>query len=96
MAPKISQGATTVVTGNCGISLAPLGQRKAVAPINLVASDNSEQRFETFAEYFAALEAHPSTVNVAVLAGHTTMRVVTLSDYGGTCTRKSAPMLGAQ
>lgn len=80
MAPKISQGATTVVTGNCGISLAPLGQHKAVAPINLVANDNSEQRFETFAEYFAALEAHPSTVNVAALAGHTSMRVVTLSE----------------
>ena len=25
MTPKLSQGATTVVTGNCGISLAPLG-----------------------------------------------------------------------
>ena len=33
MAPKASQGVTTVVVGNCGISLAPLGNRPAVPPI---------------------------------------------------------------
>ena len=30
MAPKVSQGVTTVVAGNCGISLAPMpGARRA-------------------------------------------------------------------
>ena len=31
MAPKVSQGVTTVVAGNCGISLAPLPRRHAAA-----------------------------------------------------------------
>ena len=39
MTPKLSQGVTTVVTGNCGISLAPLGDRAAVPPLNLVAAE---------------------------------------------------------
>jgi N-acyl-D-amino-acid deacylase len=77
MAPKVSQGVTTVVVGNCGISLAPLGERQAVPPLNLVANGR-EQRFESFADYFAALEAHPPSINCAALAGHTTLRVVTM------------------
>ncbi len=77
MQPKVSQGATTVITGNCGISLAPLGRTKPVPPLNLVA-DDSAQRYESFKEYFQALEKTPSAINVASLAGHTTMRAVTM------------------
>jgi N-acyl-D-amino-acid deacylase len=77
MQPKVSQGATTVITGNCGISLAPLGRTTAVPPLNLVA-DDSEQRYGSFKEYFEALEKTPSAMNVASLAGHTTMRAVTM------------------
>jgi N-acyl-D-amino-acid deacylase len=77
MQPKVSQGATTVITGNCGISLAPLGRTTPVPPLNLVA-DDSEQRYGSFKEYFEALEKTPSAMNVASLAGHTTMRVVTM------------------
>ena len=37
MAPKISQGVTTVVVGNCGVSLAPLDRPPTVPePINLL------------------------------------------------------------
>ena len=79
MQPKVSQGATTVITGNCGVSLAPLGRTKAVPPINLVA-DESEQRYGSFKEYFEALEKTPSSMNVASLAGHTTMRAVTMQE----------------
>lgn len=79
MQPKVSQGATTVITGNCGISLAPLGRTIPVPPLNLVA-DGSAQRFESFREYFDALEKTPSAMNVASLAGHTTMRAVTMQE----------------
>ncbi|HEU4645387.1 MAG TPA: amidohydrolase family protein, partial [Burkholderiales bacterium] len=37
MAPKASQGVTTVVAGNCGISLAPMPARvKPVPPLDLL------------------------------------------------------------
>jgi N-acyl-D-amino-acid deacylase len=81
MAPKASQGVTTVVVGNCGISLAPLGDRPAVPPINLVA-DGDAQRFDSFADYFAHLAIEPAAVNCAALVGHTTLRVVTMADLG--------------
>jgi N-acyl-D-amino-acid deacylase len=78
MAPKLSQGVTSVVTGNCGISLAPLGGRAAVPPLNLVA-DGATHRFDSFAAYFAALEQQPPAVNAAALVGHTSLRAVTMS-----------------
>jgi N-acyl-D-amino-acid deacylase len=92
MAPKVSQGVTTVVVGNCGISLAPLGDHAAVPPLNLVAArdgdpaaaasagDGTPQRFDSFAGYFAALDAHPPAINCAALVGHTTLRAVTMAD----------------
>ncbi len=82
MTPKLSQGVTTVVTGNCGVSLAPLGNRTAVPPLNLVAADAAElpsQRFGSFRDYFAALEAQPPAINCAALVGHTTLRVMAMS-----------------
>ena len=79
MTPKVSQGVTTVVVGNCGISLAPLGRREAVPPLNLVA-DGEAQRFDSFADYFAALEATPAAINMAALVGHSTLRAVALAD----------------
>src|SRR5688572_11716002 len=47
MRPKISQGITTVVTGNCGISLAPLIADSVPPPLNLLAAGGF--RFPTFA-----------------------------------------------
>ena len=79
MTPKISQGVTTVVVGNCGISLAPLGQCEAVPPLNLVA-DGETQRFASFADYFAALERTPAAINMAALVGHSTLRAVALAN----------------
>ena len=78
MAPKLSQGVTTVVTGNCGISLAPLGRRTPVPPLNLVASDEGPH-FDSFAAYVAALEERPPAINAAPLLGHTTLRACTMA-----------------
>jgi len=81
MAPKASQGVTTVVVGNCGISLAPLGNRVAVPPLNLVA-DGEAQRFDSFADYFARLALDPAAINCAALVGHSTLRVVEMAELG--------------
>jgi N-acyl-D-amino-acid deacylase len=80
MAPKVSQGVTTVVVGNCGISLAPLGGSSPVPPLNLLANEGDAQHFESFAGYFSALQAQPPAINCAALIGHTTLRVVSMAD----------------
>jgi N-acyl-D-amino-acid deacylase len=99
MTPKLSQGVTTVVTGNCGVSLAPLGMRTAVPPLNLVAADaqaTPAQRFASFRDYFAALEAAPPAINCAALVGHTTLRVTAMDalDRAATATEIAAMRAG--
>ena len=71
--PKLSQGVTTVVTGNCGISLAPLITSSPPAPLDLLG--NSDWRFARFADYLDALEQAQPIVNAACLVGHSTLRV---------------------
>ena len=78
MLPKISQGVTTVVVGNCGISLAPLVRSDVPPPLNLLGSD--AYIHPTMASYVAAVNAAQPAVNVAALVGHSTLRVATMDD----------------
>src|ERR1700720_2607488 len=78
MLPKISQGVTTVVIGNCGISLAPLVHPDAPPPLNLLGGD--KYVYPTMAGYVAALGDARPAVNVAALVGHSTLRVGTMDD----------------
>ena len=83
MAPKVSQGVTTVVTGNCGISLAPApgGMRAPVVPpLDLLDKEGGWFRFPTFSAYIGELEAHPAAANCAPLVGHSTLRVAVMKD----------------
>ncbi|MDB5776816.1 MAG: dan [Herbaspirillum sp.] len=84
MTPKISQGVTTVVAGNCGISLAPMPQipQPVTPPLNLLDDNGEWFRFPSFAAYIAELDAHPAATNCALLVGHTTLRVATMDDLG--------------
>ncbi len=77
---KISQGVTTVVTGNCGVSIAPLSIRHRPPPPLDLLSGNPEHFFATFGDYFKYLEDRPAAVNVAAQVGHSTLRVATMSD----------------
>jgi N-acyl-D-amino-acid deacylase len=78
MAPKVSQGVTTVVTGNCGVSLAPLLTDGAPpAPLTEVGRPG-DFRFATFGDYLDALDASPPAVNAACLVGHTTLRAAVM------------------
>jgi N-acyl-D-amino-acid deacylase len=80
MLPKVSQGVTTVVTGNCGISLAPVTfTGDPPAPMNLIGSRN-EYEFPTFADYARAIADTVPGVNVAALIGHSALRLATMSD----------------
>jgi N-acyl-D-amino-acid deacylase len=83
MAPKVSQGVTTVVSGNCGISLAPAptGMRAPVTPpLDLLDSEGGWFRFPSFGAYVEELRARSAAINCAPLVGHTTLRVVTLDN----------------
>jgi N-acyl-D-amino-acid deacylase len=81
MAPKVSQGVTTVVAGNCGISLAPAPngmQAPVPVPLDLLDDEGAWFRFKTFKEYVQALHAAPAAVNCALLVGHSMLRVQTM------------------
>ena len=74
MLPKLSQGVTTVIVGNCGISASPVTLHgEPPDPMNLLGATESF-RYPTFAAYVAAIgDAQPS-VNVGALIGHTALR----------------------
>src|SRR5712671_3539215 len=55
MAAKASQGVTTVVTGNCGVSLAPLVRDEAPPPPLDLIGGIEDYRYARFADYLAAL-----------------------------------------
>lgn len=75
---KVSQGVTTVVAGNCGISAAPLREDMELPmPLSLIGTP-ARGRFTTFKAYLDALRATPSSVNVAAMVGHSTLRAVTM------------------
>lgn len=74
MWPKLSQGVTTVIVGNCGISAAPVRLRgEPPDPMNLLGR-GEDFRYPTFAAYREAVERASPAVNVAAFVGHTSLR----------------------
>ncbi|MDE2514589.1 MAG: amidohydrolase family protein, partial [Rhodospirillales bacterium] len=72
---KMSQGVTTVVVGNCGISLSPVPMTaRPVPPLDLL-GDESWWRFDSFAAYAEQLRREPAPVNTVALIGHMSLRV---------------------
>ena len=84
MTPKVSQGVTTIIGGNCGVSLAPMPRPipdPVTPPLNLLDDEGGWFRFPSFKAYLDALRAEPSATNRAMLVGHTTLRVATMDDF---------------
>lgn len=91
--PKLSQGITTVITGNCGISLAPYRSARAQPPLTLLGEDAF--RYASMAAYRAAVaEARPA-LNVAALVGHTTLRFAAMDDLGRAATASERVQMAA-
>ena len=86
MTPKISQGVTTVIVGNCGISAAPLRFHNSVSePFNLL-GQVADFAYDSFASYRQAIEAVSPRINVAALVGHSTLRMQCVTDLGRAAT----------
>ena len=81
---KLSQGITTVVTGNCGLSLVPYVTDSAAPPLNLLGPGSF--RYPTMAAYREAVAAARPAVNVVPLIGHTTLRFATMTDLARAAT----------
>ena len=80
MAPKTSQGVTTVVVGNCGVSLAPLSLKGAPPPPLDLLGGREAYRFSTVRSFVDQLTATPAAANAAILVGHSTLRVGAMDD----------------
>ena len=80
MPMKTSQGVTTVVAGNCGVSVAPVSlQGDPPPPLDLL-GDRSTYRFPRFADWRKALADDPAAVNSIGMAGHSVLRVQTMAN----------------
>ncbi|MGF7154863.1 N-acyl-D-amino-acid deacylase family protein [Novosphingobium gossypii] len=75
MTAKVTQGVTTVVVGNCGISATTPFPVDAALPDPLVLLGPAEQfSYPDFASYAAAVEQAGPATNVIALVGHTALR----------------------
>ena len=77
---KISQGCTTVVTGNCGISPAPFDAARGVNSLSRMVFRSEQVLHRRMAGFMAQVEATRPAVNAACLIGHTTLRNWAMGD----------------
>ena len=77
MTPKLSQGVTTCVCGNCGVSLGPLPEGDLPEPLNLLA-EPGRPRFAHAADFLQALRDQPAAINSVPLLGHSALRATVM------------------
>jgi len=79
----VRQGITTLVTGNCGMSLAPVNSSrkdllmKYLSPF-LPPGGQLRIDWNNFAEYLTRLEENKTSANIAQLVGHGTVRIAVM------------------
>jgi N-acyl-D-amino-acid deacylase len=93
MLPKLSQGVTTVITGNCGLSLVPLVSDAPGSPLDLL--HTAEFRYRHLSDYAQAIAQTPPAVNVAALIGHTTLRAAVMQDLTRAATPEETQSMAA-
>lgn len=76
----VLQGVTTVLVGNCGVSLAPIsrGEKPLMEYLSPFIPPGFDVEWETFAEYLRYYEGLRPSINVAHLVGHSTVRMAVM------------------
>lgn len=96
MLPKLSQGVTTVIVGNCGISASPVKlSGEPPDPMNLLGA-TEDFRYPTFAAYVDAIRKAQPAINVAALIGHTALRNNHMDRLDRTATESEIEAMRAQ
>jgi len=80
MEAKLSQGVTTVICGNCGISGAPYDLDREPPGLLRLVFKSEEFVAPDLASYMAKVDAAQPSVNSAFLTGHTTLRMNAMGD----------------
>jgi N-acyl-D-amino-acid deacylase len=94
---KMSQGVTTVVVGNCGISLSPVRMKSRPPPPLDLIGDEAFWTFDSFGSYAEQLQRDPSPVNTYALIGHMSLRVDSMNgDTARPATDKEAARMRGQ
>ena len=96
MACKVSQGVTTVITGNCGISLAPVKLSGYPPPPLDILSPDRDHFFDRFADYLAALRDEPAAVNAACQVGHSSLRAEAMDSLDRPATKTEIKAMQAR
>jgi N-acyl-D-amino-acid deacylase len=87
MAMKASQGVTTVVCGNCGVSASPYLRSDIGHFLSLIVK-KQENVSKDFAEFAGKVDAAKPAINGAFLIGHGTLRMNAMGDdLGRTATQ---------
>lgn len=73
---KLCGGVTTSVVGNCGFGAAPFAEAMQLARTLHPTLD--VEPYQGYAGYFERLDANPTGTNIAVLAGHGTLRMAAM------------------
>ena len=96
MLPKITQGVTTVIVGNCGISAAPVSLAgDPPDPMNLLGTAEAFV-YPRFIDYRNAVDKARPAVNVAALIGHTALRSNHMTDLLRTATAEEISAMREQ
>jgi len=90
LTPSPFHGVTTVLAGNCGLTLAPIAAEHQDFLVRLLArveqipvaslTAGVDIRWRTFAEFLAAVEAQSPAINIGFMTGHSAIRRVVMGD----------------
>src|ERR1700733_9294316 len=90
LAPLAKQGITTIVTGNCGFSPAPItdtSQAIVESSSEVLREDALPYRWRSMGEFLDVLQRDGVLLNTALLVGHGTLRHAVMGVHAGAPSR---------